>query len=181
MAGSLSSSRFENDSLPALTEKPIAYPGCCLALSSSLLLHLNSLLPPPPEIVLSIGSGFGLLESYLLATPFTHHIIGVEVEPSPNRYLPVSNHRTVDGTRFLDPLAGQATVWLFVYPRRVDLVNEYLSMYGDDSVKQIIWIGPQADWNQYQDCFTRNHVETRDASQVGGRPWDMIAVIKMRP
>lgn len=167
--------------VPPLTEKPTTYPGCCLALSSPLVNYLKSLLPPPPGMVLSIGSGFGLLEAHLLAIPSSRHVVGVEVEPSPNQYLPTKNHRTVHGTRFLDPLAGLASSWLFVYPRRVDLVNEYLNMHGEGSVKQIIWIGPQADWDQYQCCFSTKDVQIRDADQVGGRPWDMIAIVTIPP
>jgi hypothetical protein len=163
--------------LPTLTQTPRLYSGCCLALSAPLITHLRSLLPPPPQLTLSVGSGFGLLEALLLtSSPTPLHITGVEVDPSPNMYLPPSNHRTVYGTRFLEPLAGEAATWLFVYPRRVGLVNEYLAKYGEWSVKQIIWIGPRADWEDYTDCFLGWHTNAQGADEVGGRAWEMIAI-----
>ena len=64
--------------LPVLTATPTAYSGCCLALSKPLIAYFASLLPQPPSLALSIGSGFGLLESYLIVKPHAHHIIGVE-------------------------------------------------------------------------------------------------------
>ncbi|KAG9195040.1 hypothetical protein G6011_00160 [Alternaria panax] len=162
--------------LPALTAMPTAYPGCCLALSESLIGYLGSLLPQPPSLALSIGSGFGLLESYLIVQPHAHHVIGVEVEPSSNQYLPPSNHRVVHGSRFLAPLAAEATTWLFVYPRRVGLLREYLAEHGEGSVKRGIWAGPKADWDDYKACFAGWHVEEQSADQVGGRAWELIAV-----
>jgi hypothetical protein len=168
----------EEHVLPALAETPTAYAGCCLALSVPLVTHIRSLLPPQPALTLSIGSGFGLLEAHLLAPRPSLRIIGVEVAPSPNQYLPLPSHHTVHGSRFLEPLAGEATTWLFVYPRRVALVSEYMSNYGNGSVGQIIWIGPHADWAEYMACFTGWHVHTQSAHDVGGRAWDVIAVAK---
>jgi SAM-dependent methyltransferase len=166
--------------LPALTNRPTSYSGCCLALSTPLIQHLHSLLPPVPALVLSVGSGFGLLEAHLLAASSPSrgpvHVIGVEVEPSPNHYLLASNHRVVHGTRFLDPLAAEATTWVFVYPRRVGLVNEYMSTYGQGQVEHIIWIGPRADWDEYTGCFVGWGVQLQCANEVGGRAYDMIAV-----
>ncbi|KAF2818516.1 hypothetical protein CC86DRAFT_375735 [Ophiobolus disseminans] len=164
--------------LPALTERPVAYAGCCLALSVPLVAHLRSLLPPPPAFTLSIGCGFGLFEAHLLAPPQSAHVIGVEVEPSPNKYLPADNHRTVHGTRFLEPLAGEAATWLFVYPRRVGLVSEYMHEHGGGELEHIIWIGPLADWDDYRGCFSGWEVHTQCADEVGGRPWEFIAVAR---
>lgn len=176
--------------LPALSDTPVIYSGCCLALSTPLVRHLHSLLPPQPALVLSIGSGFGLLEAHLLAwaaptaqsisSPESVNIVGVEVSPSPNQYLPASCHRTVHGTRFLEPLAAEAMTWLFVYPRRVNLVREYMDEYGQGRVRHIIWIGPQADWIEYETCFSQWHVRKQSADEVGGREWDTI-VIATRP
>jgi hypothetical protein len=161
--------------LPPLTDMPTAYAGCCLALSAPLVARLRSLLSPSPALTLSIGSGFGLLEAHLLASPRIC-IVGVEVAPSPNKYLPALHHRTVQGSRFLEPLAREATTWLFVYPRRAALVSEYINDHGGGSVESIIWIGPRADWNEYMTCFTGWHLQTQSANEFGGRPWDLIAV-----
>lgn len=161
--------------LPVLTVTPTLFSGCCLALSTPLVAHLQSLLPPPPQLVLSIGSGFGLFEALLLQS---RHVIGVEVEPSPNRHLPSTNHHTVHGSRFLDALAGEAAAWLFVYPRRVGLVDEYLAEYGSRAVQQIVWIGPQADWDDYKGCFRGWHVQAQAADIGGGRAWELVAVAR---
>ncbi|KZM26667.1 uncharacterized protein EKO05_0008802 [Ascochyta rabiei] len=171
---------------PQLTDRPTLYAGCCLALSKPLVAHVHSLLPPAPALTLSIGSGFGLLEAHLAAAPYHARIVGVEVEPSPNTYLPAARHRIVHGTRFLEPLAAEASAWLFVYPRRVGLVDEYLAAHGRVSesrrVHVIVWIGPQADWDDYARCFTPDwkvHIQSADA--VGGKPWELIATANRAP
>ncbi|KAF1926710.1 uncharacterized protein M421DRAFT_66640 [Didymella exigua CBS 183.55] len=162
--------------LPRMTDKATAYAGCCLALSRPLVAHIHSLLPPAPALTLSIGSGFGLLEALLIAVPHSSNIIGVEVAPSSNTYLPSANHRVVHGTRFHEPLATEAQAWLFVYPRRVGLVTEYIGSYGNDAVQQITWIGPQADWDDYKGCFVDGwEVHTKSADKVGGKAWELIA------
>jgi hypothetical protein len=162
--------------LPVLAHQPMAYAGCCLALSAPLVSYLASLLPSSPALTLSVGSGFGLLEAHLIASSRPLNIVGVEVAPSPNKHLPAANHRVVHGTRFLEPLAATATTWLFVYPRRVGLVSEYLLHHGQGSVQKIIWIGPQADWDEYKACFVGWDVQMQSADNVGGRAWDLIHI-----
>lgn len=162
--------------LPQLLASPRVYSGSCLALSTQLVAYIQSLLAPPPCIAVSIGSGFGLLEAHLMNGTDAVHVIGVEVEPSPNKYLPPSHHRTVNGTRFLEPLTARATTWLFVYPRRVGLVKEYMAAYGEGSVERIIWAGPRADWDDYKTCFTGWHLHEQEAGAVGGHAWELIAV-----
>ncbi|RMZ67294.1 mitochondrial presequence protease [Pyrenophora seminiperda CCB06] len=166
---------------PKVGASPVAYPSCCLALSAPLVGHVQSLLPRPPALTLSIGSGFGLLEACLMTGPMARHVVGIEVEPSSNQYLPASHHRVVHGTRFLDPLAAEAAAWLFVYPRRLGLVEEYLAQYGNTSVETVIWAGPKADWDDYKACFSDWHVQEQSADEVGGKPWELIAVAKKRP
>lgn len=167
--------------LPTLTNKAIVYSGCCLALSTPLLAHLYSLLPSARALALSIGSGFGLLEALLNASPYNAQIVGVEVAPSPNIYLPAQHHRVVHGTRFLEPLAAEAQAWLFVYPRRVGLVSEYMAEYGHGSVQTIVWVGPQADWDDYKGCFTASwDVRIQNADEVGGKAWETVAVAKKK-
>ncbi|KAJ4402464.1 hypothetical protein N0V91_007178 [Didymella pomorum] len=164
--------------LPRLNDRATVYSGSCLALSTPLVAHVHSLLPLTPALTLSIGSGFGLLEALLIAAPYSSNIVGVEVAPSPNTYLPQTSHRVVHGTRFHEPLAAAAEAWLFVYPRRVGLVTEYLMSYGHDAVQKIIWIGPQADWDDYKPCFAEWEVHTENADEVGGKAWELIATAR---
>jgi hypothetical protein len=174
------SSEFQQPTLPALTSTPTPYPGCCLALSKPLLAHIASLLPPPPHLTLSIGSGYGLLEALLLSPPYSLNATGVEVQPSPNTYLQPSNHKEVTGSRSLHELAGEAEGWMFVYPRRVGMVDEYMKTYGEGRVECVIWIGPQADWGDYEGCFEGWQVTVQSANEVGGRAWERIAVARKR-
>ncbi|KAI8943353.1 hypothetical protein NX059_001370 [Plenodomus lindquistii] len=167
------------DSLPLLTPDPIAYSGCCLALSKPLVDYVSTLLPPPPSFALSIGSGFGLLEAHLATGAYNVYVVGVEVAPSSNVYLCEQHHRVVSGSRFLDPLAAKATAWLFIYPRRVGLVHEYLLEYGGLAVDTVIWAGPKADWDDYKDCFTVSwEVDVHSADEIGGRAWELVAIAK---
>lgn len=189
-------------SLPSLTDRATVYAGCCLALSTPLVAHLRSLLPKAPALTLSIGSGFGLLEALLLAgpardwgqeerergeregdeSPNTVVVVGVEVAPSSNTYLPATHHRTVHGSRFLDPLAAEANALLFVYPRRVALVSEYMAAHGCGNLHTIIWAGPHADWDDYKSCFAAGwEVRTQSAQEVGGKAWDLLAVAQRLP
>lgn len=165
------------ESLVELTDAPIAYSGCCLALSRPLVDYINTLLLPQPSLVLSIGSGSGLLEAYLTTDPYNASLIAVEVAPSPISYLPEEKHVVVHGSRFLSPLAANAKTWLFVYPRRVGLVEEYLAEHGDKTVDKVIWAGPNADWDDYKGCFLGCwEVHVHNADEVGGRAWELIAV-----
>ena len=88
---------------------------------------------------------------------------------------------TVYGTRFLEPLAAEAQAWLFVYPKRVALVSEYIAAFGRGNVRTIVWAGPQADWHDYKGCFTGWNVETTNADEVGGKAWELIATAKKVP
>lgn len=164
--------------LPEISaDSPVVHPGCCLALSTPLLSYLReALLPPnPTTLVLSVGSGYGLLEALLLEPPSPLNLIGVEVAPSPNTYLPAEQHSIVPGSRFLEPLAAEAGTWLFVYPRRVGLIEEYLRAYGQGAVRKVVWIGPVADWEDYEGCFGGWNVDVARADTVGGRSWETIA------
>ncbi|KAF2182896.1 hypothetical protein K469DRAFT_711611 [Zopfia rhizophila CBS 207.26] len=173
---------------PILSDTPSVHPDSCLALSVPLLNHLRSLLSQEPDLVLSIGSGTGLLEYFLLnhasASPQKLNILGVEVYPSPNIYLPPPHNLTVIGTWSLHPLAGKAKAWLFVYPKQVTLVERYLKVFGADSAEMVVWIGPRSDWDDYKHCFDEDQgrfyyeVEVRGADEVGGSAWELIAVAR---
>lgn len=69
---------------------------------------------------------------------------------------------------------------MFVYPRRVGLVEEYISSLGAGSVGVVVWAGPTADWEDYKGVFDGWDVEIRGADDVGGRAWEVIAVARKK-
>ncbi|KAI1424271.1 hypothetical protein F5Y12DRAFT_460575 [Xylaria sp. FL1777] len=170
--------------LPSLTDEPSRHPGCCFSLSQPLLATIRSLLPPIPTItpptdlherkscdeyksapeleralILSIGSGTGLLEELLhtylndnddgahspigqgnLPQPFSHpgasglpenwRVEGVEVNQAVNVYLPEDRINHVAGTwAVLESRARVSTVLMFVYPRDGGLVRRYIDVF----------------------------------------------------
>ena len=71
---------------------------------------------------------------------------------------------------------------MFVYPRRVGLVEEYLRKYGGETgaVEVVVWIGPTSDWGDYKGCFAGWEVEARSADEVGGRAWEVVSVARRK-
>ena len=112
---------------------PAHLPDCCSSLSVSLLKRLASLLPPDPALTLSIGSGSGL------------DLKAVEVPTTTNKYMPANRLQIVNGYRDLCDLAADASAWMFVYPRDIWLLREYVQVFGGQKCHLIIWIGPRAD------------------------------------
>ncbi|KAK4196609.1 hypothetical protein QBC40DRAFT_209124, partial [Triangularia verruculosa] len=141
--------------LPNLSTTPTRHPSSCCSLSLPLLSLLHTLLPPPPRLVLSIGSGNGLLEALLL-----HHypdrsssFYGVEVSASKpvNVFLPEQNSLTVAGTWAVvdNGLLSEVGALMFVYPRQPSLVRTYLERW--EGV--VVWIGPRADVEEFGGVF----------------------------
>ena len=127
------------NNLPQLTHEPEHHPDCCLSLSTKLLDVLTAIFAPKnakdaeTRLVLSVGSGTGLLEALLLdrwSAPQPQHpsgpdvhdggppipttatstgvvmtIQGVEVHPSVNKHLPEANLCVVRGTWDVVPVA----------------------------------------------------------------------------
>ncbi|KAI0190708.1 hypothetical protein EV127DRAFT_78932 [Xylaria flabelliformis] len=139
-------------SLPLLTHEPTRHPGCCLSLSEPLLAIIGTLLDsiphldnrshdghkPEPALILSIGSGTGLLEELLHVhlnnddhvSVKNWRVEGVEVNPAVNIYLPEDRINHVLGTwAVLDTRAHEATVLMFVYPRDGALVHRYIDAF----------------------------------------------------
>lgn len=76
-------------------------------------------------------------------------LYAVEVAEKVDDYLPKNKLDIVHGTWDISPLAKGASAWMFVYPRDVRLVNRYLASCADSMVNMIIWIGPMADFKEY--------------------------------
>ncbi|KAK0671622.1 hypothetical protein QBC41DRAFT_384717 [Cercophora samala] len=144
--------------LPALSTTPVRHPSSCCSVSLPLISLLNTLLPTPPRLTLSIGSGHGLLEALLL-----HHyptrsrsFYGVEVSaPTPvNLFLAEQNTLTVAGTWGMvdDGLLAEADGLMFVYPRQPSLARAYLEKWKGEVV---VWIGPRADIEEFGPVFEK--------------------------
>ena len=136
--------------LPKLSGCPLRHADCCSSLSTSIISALRDFIPSLPRISLSIGSGSGLLESLLLQDHRNSGLFGVEVSAQVNKYLPEDRLHIVKGTWDLDPAAWYAEAWLFVYPREPHLLRKYLDEYGEGSVRRLIWLGPRADSEEYE-------------------------------
>ncbi|KAH8160302.1 hypothetical protein CIB48_g7937 [Xylaria polymorpha] len=147
--------------LPLLTSDPTRYPGCCFELSEPLLATIKTLLDsaphptnksqdgyrpelgPEPTLILSIGSGTGLLEKLLddylsngdhasanFHSAHKWRVEGVEVNPAVNIYLPEDHINHVQGTwAVLETRAREAAVLMFVYPRDGTLVRRYIDTF----------------------------------------------------
>ena len=135
---------------PQLSGYPTLYPDCCCPISDVLIQMLASILPSDPDLTFSIGSGSGLLEALLLRESSYLNIHAVEVSADLNKYLPEERMQLVRGTWDLASSARQAATWLFVYPRDLELIRKYIQLYGNGGLRQIIWIGPQADLQEVE-------------------------------
>lgn len=171
--------------LPKLSSKSISHPDCCLSLSLPLLGTIAAHLPTPPALILSIGSGTGLLERLLSLHYPSLHILGVEVraDPSVNKYLPEEDIFTVIGSvgsgGATCDRASTAAVWMFVYPRSPLLIRNYLHEYGEGSVKTIIWLGPANDWADFASSLDRPGFERpQELEDCGLPPYEKMVVIR---
>lgn len=190
--------------LPKLSDTPTRHPDFCLSISTKLLHTLTTVLTTNgPDtnttnnnLILSVGSGSGLLEAHLsnhlTSLPGTSSpkfiVQGVEVRSSPttapvNRYLPEQHATTVRGTWELSPLLETTNTLLFVYPRDPALVSRYLSAR-PTSLRVVLWLGPRADWEVFCGCFTGlegfGDVGVVEGGSAGVAEFEMVAVVRRR-
>lgn len=186
--------------LPELSDTPSRHPDFCLSISTKLIHTLTTIVATNGPVsnnnlILSVGSGSGLLEALLLkhldalpdsTSKFT--IQGVEVRSSPaeapvNKYLPEQHYTTVRGTWELSPLLDAAYMLLFVYPRKPGLVNRYLAER-PASLRIVLWLGPRADWEVFGGCFQGlkgfGDVDIIEVDNSGVAEFEMIAVVRRR-
>ena len=162
-----------------LSLSPTRFSDCCLAISSTLIISIVSLLPKKPAFTLSIGSGSGLLEYILAQSNGNISVQGVEVSSTVNRYISEEDMHVVSGAWGLYSFAQQATAWMFVYPRDPKLITRYLDTYGGDAVELILWLGPRVDWPDYEPCFRQSSFWKLEFPDIGLAPYE-IAVIARR-
>ncbi|KAL5356110.1 hypothetical protein BJX96DRAFT_171301 [Aspergillus floccosus] len=167
--------------LDRLSTSPQMFSNCCVAISSTLISNLTSILPQKPGFTISIGSGSGLLEALITHCHPNVRVEGVEVNSSVNRYLPEEDIHVVGGTWGLHSRVSQAQAWMFVYPREPKLVNKYLDTYGDQIVGIIVWLGPRVDWADYEPCFRESPFSKMSFSEdVGLAPYEMLVVMRRK-
>lgn len=187
-------------SLPTLTNMPSRHPDCCLSLSSTLLRTITATLCESMQsgLVLSVGSGSGLLEAQLysmwtssFASQSTKLLIeGVEVLGSadsalysPNKYLPEQCFDTVKGTWAVSSQVKQARALIFVYPRSTELVRLYIreAALCSGPLRVILWLGPNCDWPEFAPCFTDKswaQMQLIDGDEAGLADYEVMAIIK---
>ncbi|KAK3674693.1 hypothetical protein LTR78_005415 [Recurvomyces mirabilis] len=143
----MASANTVETALGRLGNKPVYFADCCAGISWLLLESLAARLPPAPALVLSIGSGSGLLEGILLrATDEVVNIYGVEVGSCQNKHLPLERILRVPCTASVHTDAMLASTLLFVYPRKVELIRNYIDSFRDGAVEQVVWYGHKSDW-----------------------------------
>lgn len=135
--------------LPELSRDPIQVADCCSSLSADLLLTFAAILPRPPALTVSVGSGTGLLETLILRHCCDIRLRAIEVSETVNKYFPKEFMNIVNGTWALCALAGEAAAWIFVYPRQASLLQDYIVKYGNGTVMMIVWLGPRADFAEH--------------------------------
>lgn len=186
--------------IPKLNYHPSRHLDLCLSISTKLIHSLTTILTTnAPEtsnnLILSVGSGSGLLEAHLLnhlsslpnsTSRFT--VQGVEVRSSPtaapvNKHLPEQHSTTVRGTWELSPLLKSADTLLFVYPRDPELIRRYLAAR-PASLRLVLWLGPRADWEVFGGCFQGlegfEDVVVIEGGTAGVADFEMVAVVRRR-
>ncbi|KAJ7337563.1 hypothetical protein DFH08DRAFT_1014760 [Mycena albidolilacea] len=136
------------DCVPKLTASTSHHPFSCASLSLPLLDLLDTVLPPPSELTLSVSSGTGLFEALFLQH-HSHHsspdsFLGVEISQTHpiNRFLPEAKSAVVPSTWAIAPgEAERAERLMFVYPRQPGLVQAYLGQ--GTRLHTVVWIGPR--------------------------------------
>lgn len=191
---------------PRLSDTPRRYPDYCLSISTRLTWAMTNILTsacshpnaPKKNIILSVGSGSGLLEAHLQAfwscSPSNNLFIeGVEVrtaEESPpvNRYLSEEQYTTVRGTFEISPRLKDASALVFVYPREPGLVHRYLHAAGRDMsspLRAVVWLGPRADWDSFAECLRGvpgfGPVEIPTNAECGLVEYEMMGLIRRLP
>lgn len=165
--------------LPTVVDVPAHHPDCCLSLSTKLFATLEQILSATSGPVLSIGSGSGLLEAAVASRGTLQAIEGVEVSSSVNKYLPEELAYVVGGTWDLCPRAKEAAAWIFVYPRLPALVKQYFQSFGQANVELAVFLGPKADWADFEDAFQApGFASVEVIEDCGLVPYEMMAVVR---
>ncbi|CAH0014886.1 unnamed protein product [Clonostachys rhizophaga] len=194
---------------------PVRHAHSCLSLSNKLFHTLFELLSPtalptttdssPPEnrVILSVGSGTGLLESLMISYFASNQSIypqsaclsveGIEVWQADsaelaNKYLSEPFINNVRSSREISSRLRDPEVFaiMFVYPRQPSLLSLYMTTILEMKLatRVVIWLGPVADWAEYESCFTRSDtshtLDVYEGDDVGIWSYEMMAVWKFQ-
>lgn len=98
---------------------------------------------------------------------------------SVNRYISEKEMNVVGGTWDLHPRSSQASAWMFVYPREPKLITKYIDTYCGNGVEMIIWLGPKADWPDYEPCFCNSVFSNLSFPEGRGlTPYEILAIAR---
>ncbi|CAI7607785.1 unnamed protein product [Penicillium glandicola] len=154
-----------------LSPEPKRFPDCCLAISSTLITYLASLLPRKPKFTISIGSGSGLLEGLIVHYDKNVSVEGVEVDSTINRYIAEEDMNVVPGGWGLWSAAQEAAAWM--------LITKYIDTYGDQTVDFIVWLGPRVDWPDYEPRLCQSPFsEFSFPEHIGLTPYETVVVAR---
>lgn len=166
--------------LPSLTDEPQHFPHCCFGLSTLLFWSIQTRivrLLPTDGLILSVGSGSGLLEAHLHKTFPSLNLQVIEVASSVNKYMPTDLVHLVGGTWDLCSIAPNALALLFVYPREPSLVSRYLQECRENA-RIVLWLGPRVDWPDYLQTFENSAFsQIEEAEDCGIAPFEMMVVM----
>lgn len=195
--------------LPRLGPTPIRHPDCCLSLSTTLFDSIITATSGErvggdgARVVLSVGSGSGLLEHLLMlhaenSGPDGSWLVeGVEVQqpesqPSVNKYLSEPHYHTVQRTSTISPRLYHDGVQglMFVYPRQPSLVSQYLAELGGrgSCLDTVIWLGPRADWRDFSACFDPQpsskgrpprEITVLSGTEAGLDDYELMAIVRL--
>jgi hypothetical protein len=166
--------------LEDLGDEPEHFSDCCVGISKPLVKALLDRLPSEQALILSIGSGSGLLEHLLLqASHQTLNVYGVEVPTCINVHLPPERLLRVPCTHSLHPDALFASALMFVYPRKSELITSYIEAFLDGALEKIIWFGHRTDWPADEKVLLRAFVSVEVIEGSGVSPYELLAVATM--
>lgn len=140
---------------------------CCCSFSGTLIYTLGCLLPRPPAVTISVGSGHGLLEFSLLCKFPKTNLHAIEVTPIQPQYLPQNIIHYVNSSLAIWSGAAYAQLWIFIYPRDFDLIKRYLETHALGEVEKIVWIGPKTDQAILEKVLDEKGWETRVLQNSG--------------
>ncbi|ODQ49687.1 hypothetical protein SAICODRAFT_32328 [Saitoella complicata NRRL Y-17804] len=181
---------------------------CNASLSLPLLdLILSHIEDHEARNIVSIGSGTGLLERLLEAHSQRKEkveVYGIEVSKDVNLYLDQErmlytntdlavSHVGRDIVCPIHQIGGRT--WLWIYPRRVQLLEAYLKIYSADdpewgeegSPRTIVIVGPRSEFGVFEASELLQHwARGGERKVLGGveaglREWEVVGVWKRVP